>query len=179
MAQTRSSESATDVVRRRLTDIHTWKAQGKSGRKIAEDLGLAETSYRGALKQVEAEKAQAKDILQADDGIPENQALAKVYEGIHVPTSDTSLALPAEISQLLPVMQEVQALLPVLKIMAKQWSEQQSLQQVPEEYQKYNAIYTVCLNDELIEAIKTYTKKHRLTQSEFLTAAVLRVLHNE
>jgi hypothetical protein len=63
--------------------------------------------------------------------------------------------------------------------MAKQWSEQQSLAQIPEPYRKYNAIYTVRLNDELIEAIKTYTKKHRLTQSEFLTDAVLRVLRRE
>jgi hypothetical protein len=180
MPQPRSSESATEVVRRRLTDIRTWKAEHKPGKQIAKDLGLAETTYRDALKRVEAEKLEAKETLNVDEGIPTNtHALTKVYEGIHIPTSEAHLALPEDLSRLLPALWELQEILPVLKTMAKQWSEQQSLARTPEQYQKYNAIDTVRLNDELVEAIKAYTKQHRLTQSEFLTAAVLQLLHRK
>ena len=176
MVQTRSFK-AREVVRRRLPEIRAWQAQNLTQKVIGERLGLAKSTYQDALKQVEAEKREVKEHLEVDEGIPEQtQALAKVYEGIHISTSDASLALPEEISRLLPALQELHDILPVLKTMAKQWSEQQSVVQLPEKYQKYNAIYTVRLNDELIDAIKAYTKKHRLTQSEFLTAAVLHLI---
>jgi predicted DNA binding CopG/RHH family protein len=171
MAQTRSSK-ARDVIRHRLPEIHAWQAQNLNQTEISKRLSLARSTYQDALKQVEAEKVEADDTLQANDGIPETQALSKIYEGIHIPTSETSLALPEEISRLLPALQELQDILPVLKIMANQWSEQQSLQQIPDEYKKYSATYSVRLNERLIEAIKQYADDHRLSQSAVVTLAV-------
>jgi transcriptional regulator with XRE-family HTH domain len=179
MAQKRSSESASEVVRRRLTTIRDWQAQGLSQREIAERLGMAKSTYQNALKGVEAEKIQASDTLQDNEGIPETQALAKVYEGIHISTSDTRLALPEEFSRLLPALQELQDILPVLKIMAKQWSEQQSLLQIPDEYKKYSATYSVRLNERLIDAIKQYADEHRLSQSTVITLAMQQLLNRK
>jgi predicted DNA binding CopG/RHH family protein len=176
MAQTRSAESADDVVRRRLAEIHAWLAQGQGLREIAKRLGLAKSTFNDALKRVRAEKREAKEHLQVDEGIPETQALAKVYEGIHISTSDRSLALPEELARFVPALQELQDLLPVLRIMAKEWSEQQSLQQIPDEYKKYSATYSVRLNERLIQDIKKYADDHRLSQSAVITLAVQQLL---
>jgi predicted DNA binding CopG/RHH family protein len=179
MAETQRTESAVDVVRRRLTDIHAWQRQQKPVIAIAKELGLARTSYRRALQLVEEEKREAKDALQVDEGMPETQALTKVYEGIHIPTSDAYLALPEELCKLLPALQELQDILPVLKVMAKQWSEQQSLQQIPDEYKKYSATYSVRLNEHLIDAIKQYADEHRLSQSAVITLAMQQLLNRK
>jgi predicted DNA binding CopG/RHH family protein len=176
MVQRRSSESAIEVVRRRLTAIRHWQAQGLSQRRIAEQLGLAKSTYQNMLKRVEAEKVQADDSVQDDEGIPETQALTKVYEGIHISTSGTSLAVPEEFSRLLPALEELQDMLPVLKMMATQWSEHQLLQQIPDEYKKYSATYSVRLNERLIEAIKKYADEHRLSQSAVITLAIQQLL---
>jgi len=190
MTQTRRSE-AREVVRRRLSEIRAWQAQRLTQREIIKRLGLAKSTYQDALKQVEVEKQEAKERLEVDEGIPENnRGLAKrVYDGalLLVGESDDKQSLDRDrllpvlkdLQQVLPTLQEMHTFWPVLKTMATQWSEQQSVAQIPEHYQKYNAIYTVRLNDELVEKIKAYTKKNRLTQSEFLTAAVLRVMQHE
>jgi DNA-binding Lrp family transcriptional regulator len=185
MAQTGSSAQAVDVVRRHLSEIYTWRAQGQSLREMGQRVGLAKSTFHDALKRVEQEKVQAKEALEVDEGVPMNTntaALAKrVYDGALLLTQDEDTLLPTlqQLQQVAPLLHEIQTLWPVLKTMATQWSEQQSVAQIPEHYQKYNAIYTVRLNDELVEEIKAYTKQHRLTQSEFLTAAVLRMMHRE
>jgi predicted DNA-binding protein YlxM (UPF0122 family) len=176
MAQTPSSERADNIVRRRLSEIHAWRAQGQSLRQMAEQLNLRKSTFHDALKRVEAEKLDAKERLQVDEGTPESQALAKVYEGIHIPTSDRSLALPEELARLIPAMQELQDLLPVLTMMAKEWSEHQSLQQIPDEYKKYGATYSVRVNERLIQDIKKYADDHRLSQSAVITLAVQQLL---
>jgi predicted DNA binding CopG/RHH family protein len=142
-------------------------------------LGLGTTTYWDALKLVEGEKQEAKDALQVDEGMPETHALAKVYESIPIPTSDAYLALPEELFKLLPALQELQDILPVLKVMAKQWSEQQSLQQIPDEYKKYSATYSVRLNERLIDAIKQYADNHRLSQSAVVTLAMQQLLNRK
>jgi predicted DNA binding CopG/RHH family protein len=179
MARTQPPERPIDVVRRRLEDIHIWQTQKKSVRAIAKELGLGKTSYWDALQLVEKEKQEAKDAMQLDEGMPETQALAKVYESIPIPTSDAYLALPEELFKLLPALQELQDILPVLKVMAKQWSEQQSLQQIPDEYKKYSATYSVRLNERLIDAIKQYADNHRLSQSAVVTLAMQQLLSRE
>jgi hypothetical protein len=179
MAQTPRTESAVDVVRRCLTDIYAWQRQNKSVTAIAKELGLASTSYRRALQLVEEEKREAKDVLQVDEGMPETHALAKVYESIPIPTSDAYLVLPEKLFTLLPALQELQDILPVLKVMAKQWSEQQSLQQIPDEYKKYSATYSVRLNERLIDAIKQYADDHRLSQSAVVTLAMQQLLNRK
>jgi predicted DNA binding CopG/RHH family protein len=179
MAETPRTESAVDVVRRRLTDIYAWQRQNKPVTAIAKELGLARTSYRRALQLVEEEKREAKDVLQVDEGMPETHALAKVYESIPIPTSNAYLALPEELFKLLPALQELQDILPVLKVMAKQWSEQQSLQQIPDEYKKYSATYSVRLNERLIDAIKQYADDHRLSQSAVVTLAMQQLLNRK
>jgi transcriptional regulator with XRE-family HTH domain len=178
MAQTQRSE-ATEVVRRRLSEIHAWQAQHLTQREIAKRLGLARSTYQDALKQVEAEKVKANETLQDDEGVPDTNALAKVYEGIHISTSETSLAMPEDLAPFIPALQELQDILPVLRTMAKQWSEQQSLAQIPEQYQKFNETYSVRLSGPLIEAIKAYAQRHRLTQSQLITAGVLRIISDE
>src|SRR5687768_2913388 len=100
MAQ--KSERADEVIRRRLAEIRTWQHQGLGERQIAHQLSLARSTFHDALKRVQVEKTQAKDVLHVDEGIPEPTALAKVYEGIHISTSETSLVLPAEIAHRLP-----------------------------------------------------------------------------
>jgi hypothetical protein len=185
MAQASSSAHAVDVVRRHLSDIHAWRAQGESLREMGQRLGLAKSTFHDALKRVEQEKVQAKEALEVDEGLPMNTnttALAKrVYDRAPLSTQDRDALLPAlqEVQRVAPLLHEIETLWPVLKTIATQWAEQQSVAQIPEHYQKYNAIYTVRLNDELVEEIKAYTKKNRLTQSEFLTAAVPRVMRNE
>jgi predicted DNA binding CopG/RHH family protein len=180
MAQTRGSEQSTEVVRRRLADIRRWQKEGKSVRAIAAELGIPNTSYRRILQQVEGEKLDAKESLHVDEGIPtKTQAIAKVYESIPIPTSDAYLALPEELFKLLPALQELQDILPVLKVMVKQWSEQQSLQQIPDEYKKYSATYSVRLNERLINAIKQYADDHRLSQSAVVTLAMQQLLGRE
>jgi predicted DNA binding CopG/RHH family protein len=76
-------------------------------------------------------------------------------------------------------LQELQDILPVLKIMVKQWSEQQSLQQIPDEYKKYSATYSVRLNERLIDAIKQYADEHRLSQSAVITLAMQQLLNRK
>jgi hypothetical protein len=178
MAEAKARHEAQAIVRRRLTDIRRWRAEGVSGRAIAERLGLSDSGYRGAVARVEGEHPNgAADV---DARPPTNtSALAKVYEGKPIQTSEEQPAWLAEMFGYLPALRQLQNILPVLETMANQWSEQQSVKQIPEEYQKYNDTYSVRLNERLIEAIKTYAQQHRLTQSELITAAVLRLFKDK
>src|SRR5882724_391854 len=142
MTQTKAPGQPLEIVRRHLPDIRAWQAQGKTGRAIAKQLGLAETSYRRALADIEKEE-------------------------------------PMEVSTYLPALQELQEILPVLKTLAKQWSEQQTLTQLPDEYKKYIATYSVRLSERLIEDLKEYAQRHRLSQSEVVTVAVQQLLSRE
>jgi hypothetical protein len=193
MARTAGTETAAEVIRHRLAEIRAWQRDNKSERWIAEQLGLAKTSYRRALQQVEAEKVDAQEALHADEGIPANsRALAKhVYEGIHTPTPgpDTHVALPEqisrllpalhELSELLPIVRELQPMLPRLKTMMNRELERQALAEMPEEYEKFIATYSVRLSPSLIEAIKAYAKRHRLSQSQVATTAFFELLNRE
>jgi hypothetical protein len=142
MTQPKASGEPLQIVRRHLADIRAWQAQGKTGRAIAKQLGLAETSYRRALADAEKEE-------------------------------------PMEVSTYLPLLRELQELLPLLKPMAKQWSEERTLTQIPEEYKKYGPTYSVRLSERLIEDLKEYAQRHRLSQSEVVTAALQQLLTRE
>jgi hypothetical protein len=178
MAQTLAE--VTEIVRDRLADIQAWQEEiPKPGyRKIANRLGVSESSYLRALKAV-TEDAHTT-LSDVDKRVRTNtNALARVYEGTPIHTSENAPALLQEVLTQLPAWREMQEYWPVLKTMAQQWSEQQSLAHIPEAYRKFNAFYSVRLNDQLIEDIKAYTKRHRLTQSEFITNAVLHILSRE
>jgi transcriptional regulator with XRE-family HTH domain len=175
MAQAKAPGEAQAIVRRHLAEIRRWRAEGVSGRAIAARLGLSDRSYRSAVARVEGE--QPNGAVDVDERPPTNtSALAKIYAGKPLSTSEEQSAWLAEVFDYLPALRHLQTILPVLDTMASQWSEQQSLKQIPEEYQKYNDTYSVRLNERLIDAIKTYAQEHRLTQSELITAAVLRLL---
>jgi hypothetical protein len=191
MAGTPKIKTAADVVRRRLAKIRQWQRDNKSVGWIAEQLGLAKISYQRALHQVEAEKVDAQDALHADEGIPTTtQALTRqVYEGIHPPGSDASVALPEQISRLLPALRELSELLPIvrelqpmmprLKTMLDQELERQALAEMPEDYEKFIATYSVRLSPRLIEDIKAYAKRHRLSQSQVATTAFFQLLSRD
>jgi hypothetical protein len=191
MAVTQTTETAAEVIRRRLAAIRGWQREGKSGRWIAEQLELSDRSYRRALQQVEAEKIEAQEALHSDEGTPTTtQALTRqVYEGIHPPGSDAAVALPEqisrllpalhELSELLPIVRELQPMLPRLKTMMSRELERQALAEMPEEYEKFIATYSVRLSPQLIEDIKAYAKRHRLSQSQVTTTAFFELLRRE
>jgi hypothetical protein len=178
MAQGSVLPEVIKIVRDRQAEIQAWQAQKLGYRKIAQQLEVSPSSYLRALDSVkENEPSNTSDV---DKRLPTNtQALAKVYEGTPIHTSENAPALLQEVLIQLPVWRELQEYWPVLKTMAQQWSEQQSLTHIPEGYRKFNAFYSVRLNDQLIEDIKAHTKRHRLTQSEFITAAALHILRRE
>jgi hypothetical protein len=191
MAATPNTETAAEVIRRRLAGIRRWQREGKSGRWIAEQLGLSDRSYRRALQQVEAEKVDAQDALHGDEGIPTTtRALTRhVYEGTQTAGSDAHIALPEhiarllpalhELSELLPIVRELQPMVPRLKTMMNRELERQALAEMPEEYEKFIATYSVRLSPSLIEDIKTYAKRHRLSQSQVATTAFFELLRRE
>jgi hypothetical protein len=84
---------------------------------------------------------------------------------------------PGEISPQHAVLRELQEIFPVLKAMARQWSEQQALTEIPDKYKTYGVTYSVRLNERLIEAVKEYAKRHRLSQSEVVTSALQQLLN--
>ena len=191
MGETANIETAAEVVRRRLAEIRQWRRENKSAGWIAKQLGIARSSYQRALQQVEAEKVEAQDALHSDEGTPTTtQALSRqVYEGTHPPGSDTAVALPEQISSLLPALREVsellptirelQAMLPRLKPMLDRELERQALAEMPEDYEKFIATYSVRLSPRLIEDIKAYAKRHRLSQSQVATTAFFELLRRE
>jgi hypothetical protein len=140
---------------------------------------------------VEAEKVEAQEVLHCDEGTPTTtQALTwQVYEGIHPPDSDASVALPEpiarllpalhELSELLPIVRELQPMFPRLKAMLDRESERQALAEMPAEYEKFIATYSVRLSPRLIEDIKAYAKRHRLSQSQVATTALFELLRRE
>jgi len=142
MTQTKASGQPSEIVRRHLADIRAWQAQGKTGKAIAKQLGLAETSYRRALADAEKEE-------------------------------------PMEVSTYLPVLRELQELLPLLKPLVREWSEERTLPEIPEEYKKYSTTYSVRLSPRLIETLKQYAERHRLSQSEVVTKALQQLLGRE
>jgi hypothetical protein len=170
------------IVRARQADIQAWQAEiPKPGyRKIAKRLGVSESSYLRALDDIK----KGDGIVAVDKRVRTNtqttpQALAKVYEGTPIHTSENVPAFLQEALAQVPAWREIQEYWPVLKTMAQQWSEQQSLAHIPDAYRNFNAFYTVRLNEQLIKDIKAYTKRHRLTQSEFITALALQLLSRE
>ena len=96
MDETPDTETADEVVRRRLAEIRQWQREGKSVGWITKQLGIARSSYQRVLAQVEAEKAEAKDVLQGDEGTPTTtEALTRqVYTGRQTSDSDAAVALP-------------------------------------------------------------------------------------
>jgi hypothetical protein len=179
LAMAQTLDEVIKIVRERQTDIQIWQRQvPKPGyRKIAAQLGVSASSYLRALAAVmEGDQANAIAVDKRVRTNTHNQALAKVYEGTPIHTSENVPALLQEALTQIPAWREIQEYWPVLKKMAQQWSEQQPMAQIPEDYQKYNSFYSVRLNDRLIDAIKAYAKRHRLTQSELITAGVLQVL---
>jgi hypothetical protein len=176
MAQTR--DEVVKIVRAHHADIQTWKAQKLGYRKIAEHLGVSSSSYLRALDVIKHDTH--PNTSDVDTRIPTStQSLAKVYEGTPIHTSENVPAFLQEVLTTLPALREIQEYWPVLKTMAQQWAEQQSFAHIPEAYRNFNAFYTARLNDQLIKDLKAYAKRHRLTQSELITAGVLQILSRE
>jgi hypothetical protein len=179
MAQGKVLPEVINTIRRRQADIRAWQAQKQGYRKIAQQLGVSPASYLRALATIEKD-AEEPTVSDVDKRLSTNtHALAKVYEGTPIHLSEGRPAWLDEVSTHLPALRELQEILPVLKTMARQWSEQQTLTQIPDEYKKYGATYSVRLNERLIEALKAYAQRHRLTQSEAITMAVQHLLSQE
>jgi hypothetical protein len=191
MAQGKPAGAVQDIIRRRLSDIRTWQAARDSSRVIAERLGVAESSYRGALKAIEAEVQLNHQPANVNVRQPSStNALApQVHSGKPYPADEATQDLAVtvhtlapvvhELSELLPGLREVYSMLPRLKTMVGRESERQALAQMPEEYEHFIATYSVRLAPKLIEAIKAYAKRHRLTQSEVITTAVYGLLSQD
>jgi DNA replication protein DnaD len=191
MAGTPDTETADEVVRRRLAEIRQWQREGKSVGWITKQLGIARSSYQRVLPQVEAEKVEAQDVLHGDEGAATTtEALTRqVYTGRQTSDSDASIALPEQISRLLPALHELSELLPTirelqpmlsrLKTMMNRELERQALAEMPEDYEKFIATYSVRLSPRLIEDIKAYAKDHRLSQSEVATTALYELINRK
>ena len=170
--------STQEIVRQRLDEVRVAQARGESSREIAGRLGIAESSYRYALKRLTDEEALSD---QAANGnlhrpTPTHAVALQTYEGVPVQVAETIRTLvPAmqEVSELLPALREVSAMLPTLKSLANRGSEPPPPEDVPEAYRNFLATYSVRVSPALIDMIKTYAKRHRLTQSEVVTTAVL------
>jgi predicted DNA binding CopG/RHH family protein len=181
MAQGGVLDEVVKIVRDRQADIRAWQAENpKLGyRKIAQRLGVSESTYLRALDVIKEDAQAAPSGINKRVRTNTRPLPAKVYEGTPIHTSEHAPALLQEALTHLPALREMQEYWPVLKAMAQQWSEQQSMARIPEAYRKFNAFYTVRLSEQLIEAIKVYTKRHRLTQSEFITALASQALSRE
>lgn len=191
MDETPDTETADEVVRRRLAEIRQWQREGKSVGWITKQLGIARSSYQRVLPQVEAEKVEAQDALHGDEGASTTtEALTRqVYTSRQTSDSDAAVALPEQISRLLPALREVsellptirelQSMMPKLKPMLDRELERQALAEMPEDYEKFIATYSVRLSPRLIEDIKAYAKRHRLSQSQVATTAFFELLRRE
>jgi hypothetical protein len=174
--------STQEIVRQRLNEVRAAQARGESSREIARHLGIAESSYRHALKTITGDEALSDDRANGDPrGLPPARRVAvQAYEGVPVQVAETIRTLvPAmqEVSELLPALREVSAMLPTLKSIASRGSEPPPLEDMPEAYRNFLATYSVRVSPALIDAIKAYAKRHRLTQSEVITTAVHALLN--
>jgi DNA-binding transcriptional MocR family regulator len=180
MTQSPRFAEVLDIVRQHREEIHVWQEQKRGQREIAARLGISRSSYQRALTELDKEEQLHQEDVHVDTRTPTNAgALAKVYDATPVHRAEGSPAWVGEVYAYLPSLRELQDILPALKTMAREWSKQESLTRIPEQYQKFNETYSVRLSGPLIEAIKAYAQRHRLTQSELITAGVLRILNND
>jgi hypothetical protein len=154
-----------ETVCQSLPAIKAWQAEGVSLREISRRLGVSDSSFRGALKRVEAE---AHTGVHLDRPSPPT----RVYEGIS----------PAQPEAIRVVMEEARSLLPTLREMVEEWgimqamiheyTQRQQLLEVAPTYQPYDGFYSCRLNHRLIHDLKAYAAENRLSQSELVTLAL-------
>jgi predicted DNA binding CopG/RHH family protein len=162
-----------EKVRKHWADIQAWQAEGISQREMAKRLGKSESSLRYALAQVEA-AMHAAAPTEVHEGIsPPMPALeAQVYQGILLSKTEEARVVLTEMHALLPTLQAIAHNWPSLKTMLQDWSKRQQLLQVSPAYQPYDGFYSCRLNNRLIQAIKEFAARQRLSQSELVTMAL-------
>jgi hypothetical protein len=158
-----------ETVYQSLSAIKAWQAEGVSLREMSRRLGVSESSFRGALKRVEAEAHTEVHLDKPSQRAPVN---TRVYEGV----------LPSQPEAIRVVMEEARSLLPTIREMVTEWSvlqamiheytQRQQLLEVAPTYQPYDGFYSCRLNHRLIRDLKAYAAENRLSQSELVTLAL-------
>jgi hypothetical protein len=151
-----------ETVRQRLPEIKAWQAEGVSLREMSRRLGVSESSFRGALKRVEAE---AHTEVHLDRP-------SRVYEGISPAQPEAVRVVMEEARSLLPTLREMVEEWGVMQAMIHEYTQRQALLQVSPAYQPYDGFYSCRLNHRLIHDLKAYSAANRLSQSELVTLAV-------
>ena len=162
-----------EKVRNHWTDIQAWQTEGTSQREMAKRLSMSESSLRYALAQVEAAMQAAAPTEVHERISPPMPALeAQVYQGIPLSKTEEARVVLTEMHALLPTLQAIAHSWPSLKTMLQDWSQQQQLLQVSPTYQPYDGFYSCRLNARLIQAVKEFAARQRLSQSELVTMAL-------
>jgi predicted DNA binding CopG/RHH family protein len=162
-----------EQVRHHWADIQAWQAEGVAKREMARRLHMSDSSFRDALAQVEA-ATPAGASTEVHKGIsPPMPALeAQVYQGIPLSRTEEARVVLTEMHALLPTLQAIAHEWPSLKTMLQDWSQRQQLLQVSPAYQPYDGFYSCRLNTRLIQAVKAFAARQRLSQSELVTMAL-------
>ena len=111
------------AVLKRLPEITQWRAEGIAQREIARRLGLADSSLRHALKDLEADPTDVYRGIPAAPPLP----LTHVYEGIPVSSPEAVKVILEEAQSLLPTLREMVQSWGVLQAMMGEYSQQQHL----------------------------------------------------
>jgi hypothetical protein len=150
-----------EKLRSHWSEIQAWRTEGMSKREMARRLHMSESSFRDALAQV-------------DNSISTKTATIEpqVHEGIPMSKTEEARAVLTELHALLPTLQTIAHEWPSLREMLSDWSQRQRLLHVSPTYQPYDGFYSCRLNNRLIQAIKEFAAKNRLSQSELMTMAL-------
>jgi predicted DNA binding CopG/RHH family protein len=140
---------------------------------MARRLHMSDSSFRDALAQVTA-ATPAVALTEVREGIspPMSTLEAQVYQGIPLSKTEEARVVLTEMHVLLPTLQAIAHDWPSLKTMLQDWSQRQQLLQVSPAYQPYDGFYSCRLNNRLIQAIKEFAARQRLSQSELVTMAL-------
>jgi hypothetical protein len=151
-----------ETVRQSLPAIKAWQAEGVALREMSRRLGVSDSSFRGALKRVEAE---AHTEVHLDRP-------SRVYEGISPAQPEAIRVVMEEARGLLPTLREMVGEWSVLQSMIREWTQRQQLLEVAPTYQPYDGFYSCRLNHRLIRDLRAYADENRLSQSELVTLAL-------
>jgi hypothetical protein len=156
-----------ETVCQSLPAIKAWQAEGVSLREMSRRLGVSESSFRGALKRVQAE---AHTEVHLDR--PSAPVSTRVYEGISPAQPEAIRVVMEEARSLLPTLREMVAEWGVMQAMIHEYTQRQQLLEVAPTYQPYDGFYSCRLNHRLIRDLKAYAAENRLSQSELVTLAL-------
>ena len=92
MTQSKRAGAVQAIVRGRLPEIRAWQADGVSGHTIAGRLGIAESSYRDALKAVAAETQEPGPSVNVDvrQPVSTHALVPLVHDGLRSPWTSGS-----------------------------------------------------------------------------------------